>query len=50
MEFSEWEEKVSNISRKYSHFDLWIGYQNVKAYNIRFIACEDTWILSINSF
>ena len=32
MEFSEWEEKVSNISRKYSHFDLWIGYQNVKAY------------------
>ncbi len=32
MEFSEWEEKVSNISRKYSHFDLWISYKNVKAY------------------
>ena len=32
MEFSEWEEKVSNISRKYSHFDLWTSYQNVREY------------------
>lgn len=34
MDFQEWENRVSNLDRKYNHFDLWISYDKVKKYII----------------